>query len=32
MWTILNEYGANRWELVVVSMGDMAEPMLIFKK
>jgi len=32
MQTILNEYGANGWELVAVSMGDMTEPRLIFKK
>jgi len=32
MQTILNEYGASGWELVVVSMGDMTEPRLIFKK
>jgi hypothetical protein len=32
MQTILNEYGANGWELVTVSMGDMTEPRLIFKK
>jgi len=32
MQTILNEYGGNGWELVAVSMGDMTEPRLIFKK
>ena len=32
MQTILNEYGASGWELVTVSMGDMTEPRLIFKK
>jgi Domain of unknown function (DUF4177) len=32
MQTTLNEYGANGWELVTVSMGDMTEPRLIFKK
>jgi hypothetical protein len=32
MQTVLNEYGANGWELVTVSMGDMTEPRLIFKK
>jgi hypothetical protein len=32
MQTILNEQGANGWELVTVSMGDMTEPRLIFKK
>jgi len=28
----LNEFGMNGWELVSVSMGDMTEPRLIFKK
>jgi hypothetical protein len=28
----LNEFGANGWELVAVSMGNMTEPRLIFKK
>ncbi|MEP6935845.1 MAG: hypothetical protein ABI988_18220 [Nitrospirota bacterium] len=28
----LNEFGAGGWELVSVSMGDMTEPRLIFKK
>ena len=32
MQTILNEYGTNGWELVTVSMGNMTEPRLIFKK
>lgn len=32
MQTILNEHGAGGWELVTVSMGDMTEPRLIFKK
>jgi len=32
MQTKLNEYGANGWELVTVSMGEMTEPRLIFKK
>jgi hypothetical protein len=32
MQTILNEQGAGGWELVTVSMGDMTEPRLIFKK
>ena len=32
MQTKLNEFGANGWELVAVSMGDMTEPRLIFKK
>ena len=32
MQTKLNELGASGWELVTVSMGDMTEPRLIFKK
>jgi hypothetical protein len=32
MQTRLNEFGANGWELVAVSMGNMTEPRLIFKK
>ena len=32
MQTMLNEIGANGWELVAVSMGNMTEPRLIFKK
>ena len=32
MQTTLNEFGANGWELVSVSMGNMTEPRLIFKK
>jgi hypothetical protein len=32
MQTVLNEFGAGGWELVAVSMGDMTEPGLIFKK
>lgn len=32
MQTILNEHGASGWELVTVSMGNMTEPRLIFKK
>jgi hypothetical protein len=32
MQTKLNEFGASGWELVAVSMGDMKEPRLIFKK
>ena len=32
MQTTLNEFGANGWELVTVSMGNMTEPRLIFKK
>ena len=32
MQTILNEQGGDGWELVAVSMGNMTEPRLIFKK
>jgi hypothetical protein len=32
MQTKLNEFGSGGWELVAVSMGDMTEPRLIFKK
>ncbi len=32
MQTTLNEFGINGWELVSVSMGNMTEPRLIFKK
>jgi hypothetical protein len=32
MQTKLNEFGAGGWELVAVSMGEMTEPRLIFKK
>jgi hypothetical protein len=32
MQTKLNEFGAHGWELVAVSMGNMTEPRLIFKK
>ncbi|HEY7533817.1 MAG TPA: hypothetical protein VH681_13665 [Nitrospiraceae bacterium] len=32
MQTTLNEYGAAGWELVMVGMGDMTAPRLIFKK
>lgn len=32
MQTTLNEIGASGWELVAVSMGDMTEPRVIFKK
>ena len=32
MQTRLNEFGSSGWELVAVSMGDMTEPRLIFKK
>ena len=30
--TMLNEFGGSGWELVAVSMGNMTEPRLIFKK
>jgi hypothetical protein len=32
MQTVLNEFGAGGWELVTVSMGNMTEPRMIFKK
>ena len=32
MQTKMNEFGASGWELVAVSMGDMTEPRLVFKK
>ena len=32
MQTRLNEFGAGGWELIAVSMGNMTEPRLIFKK
>jgi len=32
MQTTLNEFGANGWELVAVSTGEMTEPRMIFKK
>ena len=32
MQSVLNEYGAAGWELVVLSMGDMTQPRLVFKK
>jgi len=32
MQSILNEYGAAGWELVLIGMGDMTTPRLIFKK
>ena len=32
MQTTLNEYGASGWELVVIGMGDMTAPRLVFKK
>ena len=32
MQTKLNEFGMSGWELVSVSMGNMTEPRLIFKR
>lgn len=32
MQSKLNEFGSGGWELVAVSMGNMTEPRLIFKK
>ena len=32
MQSVLNEFGASGWDLVAVSMGNMTEPRLIFKK
>ena len=32
MQTMLNEFGSSGWELVAVSMGNMTESRLIFKK
>ena len=32
MQTKLNQFGASGWELVAVSMGNMTEPRMIFKK
>ena len=32
MQNTLNEYGAAGWELVVIGMGDMTTPRLVFKK
>jgi succinate-semialdehyde dehydrogenase/glutarate-semialdehyde dehydrogenase len=32
MQNTLNEYGAAGWELVVIGMGDMTSPRLVFKK
>jgi hypothetical protein len=32
MQSKLNEFGSNGWELIAVSMGNMTEPRLIFKK
>jgi hypothetical protein len=32
MQTTLNEYGAAGWELIVIGMGDMTVPRLVFKK
>jgi hypothetical protein len=32
MQTTLNEYGAAGWELILIGMGDMTSPRLVFKK
>jgi len=32
MQAVLNEYGAAGWELIVIGMGDLTTPRLIFKK
>jgi hypothetical protein len=32
MQNILNEYGAAGWELILIGMGDMTTPRLVFKK
>jgi hypothetical protein len=32
MQTTLNEYGAAGWELVVLGMGDLTSPRMVFKK
>lgn len=32
MQTTLNEYGAAGWELVVLSMGNVTSPRMVFKK
>ena len=32
MQTTLNEYGAAGWELIVLSMGDLTAPRMVFKK
>jgi hypothetical protein len=32
MQIILNQYGADGWELAAVSMGDLTVPRFIFKK
>jgi hypothetical protein len=32
MQTVLNEYGAAGWELILIGMGDMTTPRLVFKK
>jgi hypothetical protein len=32
MQTTLNEFGAAGWELVVLSMGDLTSPRMVFKK
>jgi hypothetical protein len=32
MQTTLNEYGAAGWELIVLSMGDLTSPRMVFRK
>jgi hypothetical protein len=32
MQATLNEYGAAGWELILIGMGDMTTPRLVFKK
>jgi hypothetical protein len=32
MQTTLNEYGSAGWELILIGMGDMTTPRLVFKK
>jgi hypothetical protein len=32
MQSTLNEYGSAGWELVVIGIGDMTTPRLVFKK
>jgi hypothetical protein len=32
MQAVLNQFGAEGWELVAVSMGDLTAPRLVFKR
>lgn len=32
MQVVLNQYGADGWELVTIGMGDLTTPRMIFKK